>query len=68
MTPTQIRALRDALQMTQSEFAARLGLQTKGAVSHLEAGRKVPTGSTLAALRMLVELTEKNSEKKRKRG
>jgi DNA-binding transcriptional regulator YiaG len=55
MKPNQIRALREALKMTQEEFAARLGLQTRGAVSKLESGAKEPKGPLLALLRLLAE-------------
>ncbi len=55
MTPDEIRTLRDALQMTQQEFAARLGLKTRGAVSKLEGGSMEPKGPLLQLLRLLSE-------------
>lgn len=63
MTPEQIRELRETLRMTQEEFARRLGLQTRGAISHLESGRKVPVGPTLAALNLLAEQVRKTRKK-----
>lgn len=56
MTPQQIRSLRERLKMTQEEFALRLGLKTRGAVSSLESGRWPPKGPLL---RLLEELSEK---------
>lgn len=53
MTPKQIAQLRADLGDTQQEFARRLGLQTRGAVAHLEDGRRRPTGPLLALLRVL---------------
>ena len=41
--------------MTQEEFARRLGLATRGAVSRLETGSRQPTGPLLAFLRHLAE-------------
>jgi DNA-binding transcriptional regulator YiaG len=63
MTPEEIRLLRESLGMTQEELAHRLGLETRGAVSHWEAGRKSPTGPALAALRMLAQKKSKKSAK-----
>lgn len=63
MDPKKIRALRDHLQMTQAEFAQRLGLGTKGAVSHWESGRKSPTGTALGALKLLAEMTYAKTKK-----
>jgi transcriptional regulator with XRE-family HTH domain len=59
MRPEQIRALRERLKMTQEEFARRLGLETRGAVSRLESGSRAPTGPLLAFLLHLAEETER---------
>lgn len=53
MTPKQIKSLRDRLQMDQSEFARRIGLETKGSVSRLETGTRSPVGPLLELLRLL---------------
>jgi DNA-binding transcriptional regulator YiaG len=59
MSPEQIRQLRERLKMTQEEFARRLGLETRGAVSRLESGSRQPTGPLLALLLLLSEQTER---------
>ena len=41
------------MKMTQGEFAARLGLKTKGAIAHWESGRKDPPGTALVLLNLL---------------
>ena len=63
MTPERIRRIRERLQLTQQEFASRLGFTARFYVSHLEAGRKQPT-PTLAVLLRLVEavLDERGGE------
>jgi DNA-binding transcriptional regulator YiaG len=53
MLPHQIKKLRIAMKMTQGEFAARLGLKTKGAIAHWESGRKDPPGTALVLLNLL---------------
>ncbi len=53
MNPRDIRSLRERLQMTQEEFAAKLGLKTRGAVSKLENGAKEPKGPLLVLLQLL---------------
>lgn len=35
-TPERVRRLRERLQLTQQEFARRLGLESRGAVSRFE--------------------------------
>lgn len=57
MTPAQIRRLREKLGETQQEFAERLGLKTRGAVSAMERGsdKHIPTGPTLKLLELLYE-------------
>ncbi len=53
MKPHDIRELRESLGMTQQEFAAKVGLKTRGAVSKIESGTKEAKGALLAALRLL---------------
>lgn len=55
MTPKQIKTIRTKLKLSQAEFAAKLGLQTKGAVSLLESGKRKPTGTLAALLKTLVK-------------
>jgi DNA-binding transcriptional regulator YiaG len=50
ITPERIKALRGRLRMTQDEFARKLGLATRGAVSRLEGGSRTPTGPLLHLL------------------
>lgn len=59
MTPDQIRTLRERLKMTQAEFARRLGLETRGAVSRLESGSRKPAGPLLALLLLLSEQAQR---------
>jgi DNA-binding transcriptional regulator YiaG len=61
MKPNDIRALREALKMTQTEFAHHIGLETRGAVSRLESGGREPTGPLLRLLQLLREQAEKKS-------
>ena len=44
MTPADIRALRDALGMTQGEFADIMGINGPAYVSAWEAGTRTPSG------------------------
>lgn len=46
----RVRAIREAMGVTQEDFAELLGLQTRGAVSLLESGRREPKGSLLRLL------------------
>lgn len=66
MTPKQIRQLRSTRQETQAEFADKLGLKTRGAVSKLESGAMVPQGPLLAALALLAEKTEREQNHRRR--
>ena len=59
MDANQIKSLRESLELSQAEFAALCGLKTKGAISHLEAGRKVPAGPLAPLLRLLGQLPRK---------
>lgn len=53
MEPGAIRELRERYGESQEAFARRLGLRNRSSVSHLEAGRKRPTGPLLALLTLL---------------
>jgi DNA-binding transcriptional regulator YiaG len=57
MNPREIRALRERLGMTQQQFAFRLGLATRGAVTRLENGTRKPTGPVAELLRLLDQIT-----------
>jgi len=60
MTPKQIRALRKELNLTQQELADRVGAQ-RVSVARWEIGSSRPTG---AYLKLLLEVSEKATEKK----
>jgi transcriptional regulator with XRE-family HTH domain len=53
ITGKQIKAIREQLRMTQEEFAEKLGLSSRGAVSALERGHRQAKGPLLAHLRGL---------------
>lgn len=53
MTPSEIRALRERLGLTQGELAERLGLAHRQRVGEWEAGVKAPSGRSLILLRLL---------------
>lgn len=53
MKPREVKALREALRMTQSELAEKLGLRHKSQVRHLESGRTEITGPKLVILQQL---------------
>ncbi len=57
MTPTQIKDLRGRLEMTQEEFARKLGLDHRASVSRLESGARDAAGPLLALLRLLDQST-----------
>lgn len=52
MSAIQIKAIRESLGMTQSEFAERLGV-SQMAVSHWENGLRRPSGSAGILIKML---------------
>lgn len=52
MTPTEIRATRAALGLTQAELAALVGI-TRGYLATIETGRKSPDGATARLLSIL---------------
>ena len=69
MKSGKIKKVRLALGLTQKEFAARIGMQTSGAVCLLEKGRRTPTGPVLLLLHHLRQLAAqvgKKSSKNRK--
>lgn len=62
MTPTDLRTAREALGMSQAEFAEALGYSgphTRAKVSAWEGGRIPIPARVLVALPMLVKLAEK---------
>jgi DNA-binding transcriptional regulator YiaG len=60
MSARQIKSLRTALGMTQSEFAANLGVK-QTAVSHWEIGVRRPSG----AAAILIKMLQKQAQKKK---
>jgi len=58
VTKEEILALRGQMQMSQQEFAVRLGLKTRGAVCQLERGTRKPSGPLLALLNLLIASQE----------
>ncbi len=65
MSPKEIRELRESLRLTQQELAVRLGLRSRAAVCHWEAGRKKPTETALILLHQWLREIEKKAGKKR---
>lgn len=63
MPATEIRAIRDRLNLTQAEFADRLGV-SQATVSLWEAGERRPTGSAVRLMYMIA--SEKTVKKLRK--
>ena len=54
ITPERIRATRQRMGMSQSQFATRLGLaKWRESVSRLENGRRKPVGALLELLLIL---------------
>lgn len=51
-TPTEIRAMRERLGLTQSAFASRFGLSVETVRNH-EQGHRVPTGPVRVLLRVI---------------
>jgi DNA-binding transcriptional regulator YiaG len=51
MTPTEIRAIRTRLGLTQAEFAPLLGYKHGNRVVEIEMGRRNPSGAVLLLLR-----------------
>lgn len=51
-TPDLVAALRHALGLNQTEFAARVGVTT-ATVSHWETGRRSPSGSAAILLEIM---------------
>jgi transcriptional regulator with XRE-family HTH domain len=66
MTPTEIRALRDRLDMTQKEFGAALEVDG-AAVSQWESGTTQPTKAKREILRFWRKRLDKQSEQDWKR-
>ena len=57
-TPEQIRRMREALGLNQSEFAEKLGV-SQPTVSMWEIGERSPSGSAAMLLEMLSEKISK---------
>ncbi len=66
MTPAEIRSIREEMGLTQQEFAERLGLKTRGAIAHVEDGRRNPTPGAVVAMKMMIEEFRKKRKKKTK--
>ena len=62
MTSTEFRAIRQALGLTQTELADRLGM-TQPMVSRIERGEREPTNQQGAAIMLLRELLTKGERK-----
>ena len=60
MTKTQIRRLRDRLDLTQAQFADRLGVSNT-LICHWEKGTRTPNGPALIVLRQIA-LTAQNNQ------
>ena len=63
MAPERIKSLRQALSMTQQEFASLLGVRFKSVISRLESGERLPLGPLLPLLLLLEADPQKNSRK-----
>ena len=63
MTSSEFRAIRQALGLTQTELAAKLGM-TQPMVSRIERGEREPTNQQGAAILLLAELMKKNGQGK----
>ena len=58
MKPTEIRAIREGMRLTQADLADRLGT-TQTCISRWESGRRSPRGPAVVLLRRLAELSQK---------
>ena len=79
MSPTEIKSLRESLQLTATELAAQLGV-TSDAVRKWERGERTPRGPALKLLKQIENLAKiprglggkqargKNGRKARKTG
>ena len=68
MKSGKIKKVRLALGLTQKEFAARIGMQTSGAVCLLEKGRRTPPGPVLLLLHDLHRQSMKENKIIKKTG
>lgn len=66
MTPNEIRALRDRLDMTQREFASALEVD-RAAVSQWESGKTQPTKAKREILRFWKKRVDERSKEDWKR-
>ncbi|MBX0329027.1 helix-turn-helix domain-containing protein [Oscillochloris sp. ZM17-4] len=55
----KVRRLREQANLTQSELATKLGLsdQSKGVVSEIESGRKIPRTEVVLKLAIMFEVS-----------
>lgn len=58
MKPTEIRAIRDRMRLTQADLADRLGT-TQACISRWESGCRSPRGPAVVLLRSLAGLSKK---------
>ncbi|MDQ3234333.1 MAG: helix-turn-helix transcriptional regulator [Pseudobdellovibrionaceae bacterium] len=56
MKPSEIKNIRERLNLTQEEFALSIGLASKNVISNLETGFRNPSGIVVRLLRLLEHL------------
>ena len=61
MSPSEVKRIREKLEMNQSELAEVLGLAGRITVTHYETGHRKPSLLTAAVMRLFDELPEKKS-------
>lgn len=53
----KVRSLREQAGMTQTELAQRAGLTSKGYISDVESGKKIPPAERVLTLAMIFHVT-----------
>ena len=53
----KVRQLRDETTMSQSELAQRLGMKSKGYISEIEAGKKIPPAEKVLLIATVFHVT-----------
>lgn len=53
----KVRRLRERATMTQTELARQAGLSSKGYISDVESGKKIPPAERILALAMIFHVT-----------
>ena len=53
----KVRQLRDETAMSQLELAQRIGMKSKGYISEIEAGKKIPPAKTILLLATVFHVT-----------